>query len=380
MLIYQPKVNLCVFFKMKNIFPLLLFALLVCFLYNSCKKDPDNQLPETDYSTGVLICNEGLYPNGAGSISFYDPATKTVQNNLFENINNRPLGNTVQSVTTIADKTYIVVTSAGRVEVVNSQNFTYLTALDNLLLPRYLMAVNSQKAYLTVWGENGVNGAVLVVNLLTNQIAKTIPVAKGPEMMVMVGNRVFVPCEGGYDFTNYDNKIAIINTNTDELETLLTVPDYPNSIIADATGAVWALCGGKVVYNTDWTINETLSTKGGLVKINGATATVESAWEFADVGNAGSLTINAAKTELYYSFNGSIYRILASSAQFNPSLLLSHSYYGMAIDPNNNLLYGADPADYQSNGRIIRHQLTDGAVLDTLTAGIIPNGSFWFGL
>ncbi|OWY25855.1 hypothetical protein BVG80_01305 [Sphingobacteriales bacterium TSM_CSM] len=357
---------------------MLLVCVLVVCLQTACTKDETPPEGISDYSKGVLVCNEGLFPNGAGSISYFNRQTKTVTNNLFEMVNNRPLGNTVQSVRQYNGQTFIVASSAGRVEVADSKSFTSVASIENLQLPRYFWEIDQNKAYITQWGENGLTGSVQVLNLQTLQIIKSIPVAKGPEMMAQVGNRVFIPCEGGYDFENYDNKVAVINTLTDELITHIEVPDYPNSITADANGFVWVLCGGIIAYNPDWTINEAQSTKGALVKIDAAANTVSNVLQFQQAGTAGNLTVNAAGTVLYYDYNGQIFAQPVTDNTLNTQPLITHSYYGMAIDPQENLLYGTDAKDYQSNGSIVRHRLTDGAAVDTFTVGVIPNSGFFF--
>ncbi|OWY20745.1 hypothetical protein C7N43_08160 [Sphingobacteriales bacterium UPWRP_1] len=367
------------YFDNRLLYLFIALFVLAASLQTACNKEAE-QPPEgsSDYGKGVLICNEGLFPNGAGSISFFNRQTKAVTNNLFETVNNRPLGNTVQSVHTHNNQTFIVVSNAGRVEVVNAANFTTLATIENLQLPRYFWGINNNKAYITQWGANGLTGSVQVLNLQTMQVTKTVPLSKGPEMMAQAGNRIFIPCEGGYDFENYDNRVAVIDVLVDELLTYIEVPDYPNSIVTDANGFVWVLCGGIITYNPDWTVNEMQSTKGALVKIDAAANAVATVLEFPQVATSGNLTVNAAGTVLYYDYNGQIYAQSVTDNTLNTQPFIAHSYYGMAVDPQENLLYGADAKDYQSNGSIVRHRLTDGAPVDTFTVGVIPNSGFFF--
>lgn len=353
------------------------YAFVLMSLIAACDEDTIDDIPEYDYTKGILFCNEGLYPNGAGSISFYDNQTGTMVNDIFKTANDRPLGNTVQSVAIMNNSTYIVVSGANRVEIVSAATFKDQNIMENLQIPRYLLQINDQKAYLTQWGVDGLNGNIAVVDILTNTVQKNIAIGKGPEMMVQVGNKVFVPCEGGYDYDNYDNRVAVINTDNDELITHINVFDFPNSIVADANGKVWVLCGGKVVYDENWNVDLTQSTKGGLVMIDPQTLTVSTTIEFPEVGLANNLIMNAQNNELYYERGGLIYKQTIYDPNLNTTPWLFKSYYGMAIDPSNNTFYGTDPKDYQSNGQIIRH-LPSGIVVDTLTAGIIPNGSILF--
>src|SRR5687768_16344767 len=61
----------------------------------SCHKDQTSDLPT---SKGVYIVNEGLFQSGIGEVSFYDPDTKQITNDLFSNVNNYSLGNVAQSM------------------------------------------------------------------------------------------------------------------------------------------------------------------------------------------------------------------------------------------------------------------------------------------
>ena len=45
---------------------------------------------------GLFICNEGNFQYGNGTLSYYDPKTKTVQNEVFYRANAMKLGDVVQ--------------------------------------------------------------------------------------------------------------------------------------------------------------------------------------------------------------------------------------------------------------------------------------------
>ena len=86
---------------------LIAHCLLLIILLAGCKKDNTNVTPlpvtpppvtHAAYRTGVFIMNQGNFGTGSGTISFFDRSNLTVQQDIFMAVNNRPLGNVVQSM------------------------------------------------------------------------------------------------------------------------------------------------------------------------------------------------------------------------------------------------------------------------------------------
>ena len=102
-------------------------AMALTVMVTACKKDSSPVTQTTTppavtgaYSTGVFIVNEGQYPSGAGTVSFFNRSTKALSNDIFQTVNGRPLGDEAQSMTIYSGKGYIVVNNAQCVEVVTA--------------------------------------------------------------------------------------------------------------------------------------------------------------------------------------------------------------------------------------------------------------------
>ena len=105
----------------------------------------------------------------------------------------------------------------------------------------------STKAYVTDWGVNGVQ----VIDLATNTVSSTINCGTGPEgLAILMDLLIFVMLVVG----SLDSTVTVINTNTDAVETTLTIGDKPNSAVVDVNGNVWILTGGYTEYDANWNV------------------------------------------------------------------------------------------------------------------------------
>jgi YVTN family beta-propeller protein len=344
---------------------LLLITLLTAF---ACTKNED-ATPSGKYSSGVFIVNEGPFQTGTGTVSFYNRESKTVENDIFQTINTRPLGNIVQSLEIHNNRAYIVVNNAKKVEVVQAWDFKELDTIQGLEMPRYFLGIDENKGYLSQWGAGGVEGSIKVIDLKTNTVTKTISVGKGAEKMLKVDGKVYVTCSGGYD---NDNRVFVIDSQKDEVSATITTADNPNGIVLDANNKIWVSCSGKSQWNG--TASVTVS-KGGLIRINPTNNQIEQSLAFSKHGG-GNLNINAGKNILFYTFDSKVFSQNITDNSLNTNPLIRRYFYGLGFDNQHNLLYAADAGNYVSNGKVIRFN-ANGSAVDSMNVGLIPSG-FYF--
>ena len=86
----------------------------------------DNSGKEEEFDTkgvGLFIANEGAYSRSTASLSYYDPATKEVQNEVFARANGMKLGDTANYVAMFGNKVWIVMNVSNVVFAINPDTF-----------------------------------------------------------------------------------------------------------------------------------------------------------------------------------------------------------------------------------------------------------------
>jgi YVTN family beta-propeller protein len=315
------------------------------------------------YENGAFLVNEGTFGNNNGTVSFYDFETDSVYNDIFYQVNNRLLGDVLQSLAIYDGKAYIVVNNSNKVEVTDAQTFAELGVIENVNSPRYFVA-DGTRGFLSCWGDN----TVKVIDLATNLIDTSIAVASGPEKMCIANGKLYVANTGGW---STDSVISVIDLTTQEVIKSIEVGYAPYDLVVDPDQNIWVLCFGRVIYNSEYTviIREDPST---VVKINTADdSVIEEQVLFNDehpmqleISSDGNLFFGGG-----YAFGG-IFRFNISDHTF--SKIIDDFAYGMNIDPETDEIYITITPDYTSAGSIKRFT-SEGNLLGTYACGISPN-------
>jgi len=344
----------------KTTLQFLAFAALLIF--TSCTKEDDNT-KNGAFSNGIFIVNEGQYKSGTGTITYFNPDSNLIKQDIFEMINGRPLGNIAQSMTIYNGKGYIVVNNAKTVEVVDIATFKSEATITNLVNPSQFLVIDATKGYISDWAGN-----VAVVDLNTNKVSKTIPAGTGPDGMVKSGNYVYVANSGGL---SVDSTVTIIDFTKDKVVKTIHVGDVPLGIVADGNGRIWVMCKGLGFAGYP----AAGDTPGSLIRINPETLTVDFTYKFSSsADHPEKLVINKQKTMLYFLHNNGIYKFNLALATSVPEMVVSRYFYSLGYENKTGYLYASDVKDYSSNGIVLRIKADDGSVVDSIQAGIIPRG------
>jgi len=341
-------------------------AVLVLTVQTACKKDEDNP-PEINAGNTIYIVNEGPFQTGSGTISIFDHDSNTVQTNVFESVNGRPLGNIVQSINVFENRAYIVVHKANVVEVVEAKTFESIGTIESVIEPRYFLGITSDKGYITSWDDK-----VYVVDLNSFEITDEIIVRTGPDKMLRKNDHILVLNKGGLGF---DSTISVIDAGTNAIVETIQVGSVPSGIVEDKDGMIWVLCSGK-----GWNgFPQPGDTKGQLFRIDPDYLQWDRVINFPDSDNhPDQLAINSTGDTLYYIYPDGVYEIGINSTDLSASALIPSStiFYGLGFDPVENNICVADPLDYTQAGKVYRYT-PQGVPIDTISAGVIPNG-FYF--
>ena len=180
---------------------------------------------------GLFIVNEGMFQYGNATLSYYDPETKTVENEVFHRANAFKLGDVAQSMTLHNGVGWIAVNNSHVVFAVDPDTFREVGRITNLTSPRYIHFVSDEKAYVTqIW-----DNRIFIVNPKRYEITGYIECpdmtaeSGSTEQMVQYGKYVFVNC------WSYQNRILKIDTETDRVVGQLTVGIQPASLAMDRT-------------------------------------------------------------------------------------------------------------------------------------------------
>ncbi len=341
---------------------LLYLALAVIVSLSACKKDED-QKSYGAFSNGVFIVNEGAFTGGTGTITYYNPDSNLVKQNIFESVNGRPLGNIAQSMTIYNGKGYIVVNNAGTVEVVDLATFKSEKTITNLINPSQFLVVNENKAYVSDW-----IGHLAVVDLAQNVVVSTVPTGRGPDVMVKSGNYVYVANSGGLGI---DSTVSVIDFTTDKVVKIIKVGEAPVGMVADGNGRIWVMCKG--IGFAGWP--QAGDTPGKLIRIDPVTLGVDFTYKFTSTGDhPEKLVINKQKSILYFLHNNSIYRFNIVLANQVPEKFISRNFYSLGYENKTGYLYASDPKKYVNPGIVLRFKADNGSVVDSIAAGIVPRG------
>ena len=361
-----------------------IFILFVVIIFQSCMKDDlindFERLNIINKTKGVFIINEGNFMYGNASLSYYNTETKEILNDVFYKTNALPLGDVAQNMQIRDSLGYIVVNNSGKIYVINVNTFKYVGKITGLTSPRHIHFVSDDKAYVTdLYAKK-----ITIINPTTFTIIDSINVNNNDqqfyqhptEQMVQSGKFLFINC------WSYDNKILVINTETDELTDSIEVTKQPNSLQIDKNNKLWVLSDGGFAGSSYGHEN------AALTKIDIKTLNIEKVFKFEEItASPSKLCINRTKDTLFYIYsnfgsslnNKGIYKMPINSTMLPQAPFIaenSNLYYGLGIDLYNSNIYVSDAIDYVQRGNIYIYN-SQGIGIDTLKAGIIPS-SFCF--
>jgi DNA-binding beta-propeller fold protein YncE len=369
---------------MKNKFAFL-FSLLVTLLWAGCMKDDSlhnfDKLDVQKTGSAVFVVNEGNFMYGNASLSYYDPQSRKVLNDIFYNTNGLPLGDVAVSMTIHDSLGYVVVNNSGKIYILNVNTFRYVGKITGLTSPRNIYFVNGNKAYVTdLYAKS-----ITIVNPATQQITGNIPIDNhnpefyqhSSEQMAFFGKYAFV------NSWSYDNQVLVINTLTDKLVDSIEVAKQPNSMVMDKNNKLWVLSDGGFKGSSFG------QDTAALTRIDPSTRKVEKVFRFPDIAASPSgLCINATGDSLFFLYNSwvggsvphaGVYAMRVNAGVLPHSPLIpqkNHLFYALGIDPAGGPLYVADARDFLSRGEVYVYS-RNATILDSLQVGIIP-GNFCF--
>ena len=316
---------------------------------------------------GLFITNEGNFMYGNASLSYYDPETKQVENEVFARANAQKLGDVAQSMVIRNGIGWVVVNNSGVIFAIDPNTFKEVGRITGFTSPRYIHFLSDEKAYVTqIWDPR-----IYIVNPKTYEITGYIETdmdyeSGSTEQMVPYGKYVFTNC------WSYQNRILKIDTETDRVVDELVVGIQPTSLVMDCNNKMWTVTDGG--YEGSPYGHEAPS----LYRIDAETFRIEKQFKFKFGDRPSEVQLNGTRDTLYW-INESIWRmnVAANRVPVKPFVEYQNTlYYGLTVDPVHSDVYVADAIDYIQSGVVLRYS-SGGKLLDTFRVGIIPGAFCW---
>lgn len=349
--------------RLLSFFPAQSFTLITIVLlaFAACKPDDKKHEEITDLPIGnhaVMVINEGNYLTGNASITYYNPLTGNVFEDIFLNQNSRPLGDVAQSMVAIDGYGYIVVNNSNKIEVVDLVDFKSVATITGLTSPRYILPLGDGRAYVSDLYADQLN----IINLNTNTVVGNITLPGWTEQMLLANGKVLV--------ANYDSqRVEIVNTTTDTKTGHINVVGHPLDMVLDKQGQLWVL-GQKEG-----------SQAAALNRVNPTTESVELTLPFPSTESPSRLVIDPAGDFLYYLNNQGVFKMATTATSLPATPLVEkagRNFYGLGISPDNLQLYLADALDYNQRSNVYIYSLPAAEPTDTFKTGIISGGFYFY--
>ncbi len=318
--------------------------------------------------SGLFITNEGNFQYGNATLSYYDPTTRSVENEVFFRANGMKLGDVAQSMTIRDGVGWIVVNNSHVIFAIDIDTFKEVGRITGLTSPRYIHFLSDEKAYVSqIW-----DNRIFIVNPERFEITGSI---ECPDMAVASGSTEQMVQYGKYVYVNgwsHQNRILKIDTETDRVVGELTVGIHPTSLVLDRNNKLWTITDGG--YGGSPYGHEAPA----LYRIDAETFRVEKHFALSLGDKPSEVQLNGAKDRLYW-INDDIWAMDVDAERLPVRPFLDArgtKYYGLTVNPHNGDVYIADAIDYQQQGIVYRYT-ADGEWVDEFYVGIIPGAFCW---
>lgn len=327
--------------------------------------------PTEEFSSagrGLFVVCEGNFQYGNASLSYYDPAKRTVENEVFRRSNGFRLGDVAQSMTVHDGVGWVVVNNSHVIFAIDPDTFREVGRITDLTSPRHIHFLSDRKAYVTQLWDNRIFVVDPARYAITGHIeCPDMTMESGStERMVQLGRYVYVSC------WSYQNRILKVDSETDEVIGELVVGIQPSGLVADRNGRLWVLTDGGYEgspYGHEAPL---------LCRIDPEAFVVERIFRFDEGDSPSGLCIDGAGERLYW-LDGDVWSMPVDAVALPEIPFLADAgteYYGLTVDPVSGEVYVADAIDFQQPGIVYRFS-PGGERIDSFYVGVTPGSFCW---
>jgi len=236
----------------------LTLAMVFAALLLGCEKTKQPTPPPPDAGTALLVANQ----TGAGALTVVDLVNQSIR------IGAAGLGNIPNDILASGSKIYVINSGSNDMNVLRISNQNVLSPLDtfdlgraNGLSPQYGALASNGEMYIS----NFNSGTVTVLDTSNGDHLVYIPVGRGPQDVLAVGDKVYV-CNSNYNSQThqYDQgTLSVISTVNHRVIYTLAVGTNPQFMALDGSRNLHIVCTGDYV-----------NTPGQIVLVNTRADTV----------------------------------------------------------------------------------------------------------
>ena len=337
------------------------FLILLVFIFARCKKDEvvSDPIEEVPVQSTALIINEGNFQWGNASLTRINLTTSEMNQDVFFQANQRPLGDVFQSMLLVGEDLWLLVNNSQKIERVNKSSFVAKSPITGLQSPRYMLQF-ANTVYITDLYANHIHR----VNASTGETLSAIPFSGWSEGIILDSNdKIWVS-------NATRGKVMKVDPTSNLIIDSIAVGDVPRDLKLDNQGNVWVLCEGKTFPN---------ESAGSLWCFNPSTNAIVRTFQFSSTAHPSRLISIQETGEMLFLKNGVCkFKTVDSTINETPFIAQnSKLFYGLGYNSFDSTIWVSDAKDFQQSGDALVFKASDGAFIKSYSVGIIPS-SFYF--
>lgn len=321
---------------------------LCCFIWSfwACERDTyfgpvytseNSSKPDTVVNNLYLIGCEGNFQLGNASISTLDLENMSINNEVFNAVNQNQIGDVLQSFMHIGDSIFLVLNNSNMVRIINDSTFEQIAIIEDVISPRYMKMVDKNHAILTTFGGQ----KLYIVNVHNLVITAEIDAPRWTERIACLGQSCWVS-----DMS--DSNLLSLNTISFNIEAKISLPIEPQFIASNFNDIIIAGNRGKTAQILVYDGSEIKQLKSWDANISG---------------------FHLFQNHAYLAFKRHLEILNISTGE---SVRFNHNAtapYGIYADSN--FIIMCDVKDYVSRGEVLVYN-HENELVDVFVAGYIP--------
>lgn len=309
-----------------------------------------NQVQNTVASEkSLIVLNEGNYTWNNASVFVYNPKTQETQKNIFQQANNRPVGDVLQSMTQLGDTGILVINNSGKLELVELPSFKSIASISGFVSPRYAHVVDNSHLLVT----DLYSKSIQWVSLKDQKILQTIV------------------CNDWTESITGNNSVALVHSYNQKklLPFRFSSMQLESALPIDSVLAQCQVDDEVFVF-----------TPRAMFKVDlNAVQTPQKITEWATTLSINKVAVDVKNQKAYFLAND-LFELdfSAQTAQLKTLIEANERiFYGLAFDTQSGELYLSDARDYVQNGYVYRYTQS-GELVHRFELGVIPQAIYFY--